>query len=202
MATRGFSGRTLGAALAAGAAVVSLACGAPARHEEAASPLSATAVTPSGESNAVSASANDKERVTLCHYDAVTGTYFDLVLPLSAVQGHLNHGDRPGSCTASCPCFTAEDIAAAASRCSTTVLASCPVTYSLGLFCAAASDTAPVGNLGYWESVVGQDSCSWTTWDPVSGNAVTETRPVDAIQFQACRSVLVTGPYYPALCPD
>jgi hypothetical protein len=81
------------------------------------------------------------EKVLLCHKGK------DLEVPPSAVGGHLRHGDSLGSCSApiGCPCFSSDDIQAAASQCSTTVVPTCSVgdPYYLFLGCATGGNVPP-----------------------------------------------------------
>jgi hypothetical protein len=143
-----------------------------------------------------------------------------------SLRAHLRHGDTRGRCaahppkprpkptpkprpkptptpppSAQCPCFNRGDIESAASQCSS-LSASCPATFSLGLFCAPGGTGGTVGNVGYWEAVVGQDTCSWTSWDPITGDSITQTLPVDAAQFEACRRAITSSSPYPASCPQ
>jgi len=145
-------------------------------------------------------SASCRGKVLICHKHKRS-----LWVPRWALRGHQRHGDSLGQCgappAATCPCFSRADIEAAASGCGN-LNASCPATYSLGLFCAPGGSSGTVGNVGYWEAVVGQNSCSWTVWDPLTGDATTQTRPVDADQFTACRTALTSSSPYPASCPQ
>jgi hypothetical protein len=81
------------------------------------------------------------EKVLLCHKGR------DKEVPPSAVGGHLRHGDSLGSCSApiACPCFSADDIQAASSQCSTTVTQTCSVgnPYYLFLGCEAGGSVPP-----------------------------------------------------------
>jgi hypothetical protein len=161
-------------------------------------------------------SASCRGKTLICHKKKKS-----LWVSQSALRAHFRHGDTLGRCPlpppkpkpkpkpkptptpppAQCPCFSRTDIESAASQCSN-LNASCPATFSLGLFCAPGGSSGTVGNVGYWEAVVGQDSCSWTTWDPLTGDAITQSRPVDAAQFDACRTAITTSSPYPASCPQ
>jgi len=131
-------------------------------------------------------SASSADKVLICHKGKES-----LWVSSSAVPGHQGHGDILGECgaAATCPCFSQADIDAAASGCSS-LTAFCPATYSLGLFCNTTTTSA-----GYWEAVVGQNSCTWTV------GSITETRPVDAGQFEACRVAITSSALYPPACP-
>jgi uncharacterized protein (TIGR02145 family) len=45
------------------------------------------------------ASANKQTKITICHYDAVTGTSKTMQVTENALAGHLSHGDLQGSCS-------------------------------------------------------------------------------------------------------
>jgi len=146
-------------------------------------------------------SASCRGKVLLCHKGRRS-----LWVPRWAVRGHQRHGDQLGKCDApppqaTCPCFSRSDIESAAAGCSN-LNASCPATFSLGLFCSPGGSGGTVGNLGYWEAVVGQDTCSWTEWDPLTGDAVTQTLPVTTAEFEACRSAITSSSPYPSSCPQ
>lgn len=159
-------------------------------------PLAVQAVQPGDEDGAgVTASGNGK--LTVCHKGK------DLSVSASALGGHLGHGDRLGSCSpaVACPCFSASGLAAVAASCTATLNASCPQPYSLGLYCAAAGGGGTIGNLGLFEARLGTDTCSTSTFDPVSGGDVTSTLNVTPAQYEACRQAIVGSPVYPASCP-
>jgi hypothetical protein len=158
-------------------------------------------------------SASCRGKTLICHKKKTS-----LWVSQSSLRAHFRHGDTLGRCPvlppkphpkptptpqppAQCPCFSRGDIESAASQCSN-LSASCPATFSLGLFCAPGGSGGTVGNVGYWEAVVGQDTCSWTSWDPLTGDAVTQTLPVDDAQFQACRTAITSSSPYPASCPQ
>jgi hypothetical protein len=129
MSTRTLLSRsTLGAGLAVAAALVSLTCGGGAGPESVTGQEVAVARGGEGEAGQVSALATDKDkdRVDVCHYDAVTGTYSELMVPGSALDPHLGHGDfvKPYDdydCTqgppSPCPCFSAYSIDSGVSQC-------------------------------------------------------------------------------------
>jgi hypothetical protein len=163
-------------------------------------------------------SASCRGKLLICHKRKKT-----LWVSHAALMAHLRHGDSMGACPApppkpkptptpaptptptppapaQCPCFSRSDIEAAASQCGN-LNASCPTTFSLGLFCAPGGSTGTVGNLGYWEAVAGQESCSRTIWDPLTGDPMVQTLPVDALELEACRAEITTSSPYPASCP-
>jgi len=45
------------------------------------------------------AAANKQAKITLCHYDAVTGKSKTIEVAQNALSGHLSHGDLPGDCS-------------------------------------------------------------------------------------------------------
>jgi hypothetical protein len=136
--------------------------------------------------------------ITVCHKGK------NLKVSANALAGHLRHGDRLGACTppaTSCPCFTSSGLGEVAAQCSAPPIASCGAPYSLNLFCAPGGGTGTVGNLGYFEALLGTNTCSTTTTDPLAGNEITTTLPVTAAQFEACKQAIVGSAYYPASCP-
>jgi hypothetical protein len=127
MSTRALLSRsTFGAGLAVAAALVSLTCGGGAGPEAVTGPEDAVARVGEGEAGQVSALATDKDkdRVAVCHYDAVTATYSELIVPGNALDPHLGHGDfeKPDDdydCNQGppCPCFSAYSIDFGVSQC-------------------------------------------------------------------------------------
>jgi len=147
----------------------------------------------------------------VCHY--ADGKYNLLQVSRWAAIAHLAHHRRDrkpyanGSCTtpppvATCPCFSAEDLAGLQGQCPAglTLAVSCPVQYSVQAFCSAGGG-APRGNLGYFEAKVGAGYCQTTSTDPVSGDTVTVQKPVTNAEYGACKTALVGSPVYPASCP-
>ena len=57
-----------------------------------------------------------------------------------------------------------------------------------------------MGDLGYFEAIVGQGTCSTTTRD-ADGNELTTTLAVTSAQFDACKQAIIGSSYYPASCP-
>jgi hypothetical protein len=157
----------------------------------------APAVLSAGGEEGGGVEASAAHKITVCHKGK------DLKVAAAALGGHLAHGDRLGSCTpaVACPCFTAAGIADVAAQCSGTLLASCPATYSVQLFCAPSGGSGTIGNLGLFEARLGTDSCSTTFADSTTGNPVTVTLPVSPEQFEACRKAIVDSPVYPSSCP-
>ncbi len=147
-----------------------------------------------GEQGVVTASS--APQITVCHKGK------DLQVAAAALGGHLGHGDRLGSCTEVCPCFTSAGLAEVAAQCSAPPIASCGAPYSINLFCAPGGTGGTVGNLGYFEARLGAGTCSVTTQDLMTGNPITATLPVTAGQFEACRQAIVGSAYYPGTCPQ
>lgn len=144
--------------------------------------------------------ASAKGKLTICHKGQ------SKQVPPSALSGHLGHGDRLGACApepdVACPCFTAAGLVDVAAQCSGSLNLSCPQTYSLNLFCAPGGGGGTVGNLGLFEARLGTGTCSTTSQDPMTGNPITDTKPVTEAQFEACRQAIVGIPFYPAGCPQ
>jgi hypothetical protein len=163
-----------------------------------AAPVAAQATGEEGEGS-VTSSCRTPRKITICHKGQT------LKVSLAALFAHLRHGDRIGPCAppaASCPCFTSTGLADVAAQCSAAPIASCGGDpYSLNLFCASGGGTGTVGNLGYFEALLGTNTCSTTTQDALTGEAVTTTLPVTAAQFEACKQAIVGSTYYPASCP-
>jgi len=166
---------------------------APALVQEAASPA-APAAQAGDEGGSVASSCRTPRKITICHKGQT------MQVSLLALFAHLRHGDRIGACAppvATCPCFTSAGLADIAAQCSAPPIASCGSAYSINLFCASGGS---VGSLGFFEAIVGSDTCSTTTQD-ANGNEVTNTLPVTAAQFDACKQAIIGNPYYPASCP-
>jgi len=158
------------------------------------SPTAVTAIQSAGEEpGAVTASR--VAQITVCHKGK------DLQVAPAALGGHLGHGDRLGSCSEVCPCFTSAGLGEVAAQCTAPPIASCGTPYSINLFCAPGGAGGTVGNLGYFEARLGAGTCSMTTQDLMTGGEITTTLPVTQVQFEACRQAIVQSTYYPATCP-
>lgn len=173
-----------------------LSCGGPA-SESLTSPSVATlaadekgGVTESGKSPSATA------KVLLCHKGK------ELTVAGPAVSAHLGHGDKLGSCSATCPCFSQEGIESLAATCSAGLVAQCDVQYSLQLYCSPGPFSS---NLGYFEAQVGRNSCVSITQDEETGDLVRTERAVNSAQYQACVDALVSSAPYqltdPGVCP-
>jgi hypothetical protein len=159
------------------------------------SPTAAAVAIQSGGGEDGAVAASSAALITICHKGK------DLQVAPSALGGHLKHGDRVGSCAGVCPCYTSAGLAEVAAQCSAPPIASCGAPYSINLFCAPGGGGGTVGNLGYFEARIGAGTCSTTTQDLMTGNEVTTTLPVTAVEFEACRQAIVGSTYYPATCP-
>jgi hypothetical protein len=158
-------------------------------------PTSPAAAAPAGvEGGGEGVSASAAGKVTVCHKGK------DLKVAAAAVPAHVAHGDRVGSCAATCPCFTAAALTEVAAQCTSALRVSCPVQYSLSLFCAPTGGGGVVGNLGYFEARLGTNTCSTVTQDPLTGNEIIDTRNLTPQQFESCRQALVGTPFYPTTC--
>jgi hypothetical protein len=132
-------------------------------------------LTESGKNKNKNKNKNGKSKVLLCHKGR------DLWVSSSAVAGHLRHGDTLGSCSApdTCPCFSALDIQAAASECSTTVTSTCSADDPYYLFLSC--DPAPPELGVYLSQSSGEAYCERTD---VLGS-FTQSGLTDA-EYQAC----------------
>lgn len=128
-------------------------------------PTSALDLTGLEDAGTFEASGNEA-RVLVCHKGR------DLLVAPSAVPAHLAHGDTQGSCqAAACPCFTADQVAAAAA---------CP---------GAATLCFQSGGQYLCEI-----QCPTATYDyflaPDHCDGPQLSSPIDDGQFQACFDVL------------
>lgn len=146
-----------------------------------------------GEDGVVASSAAAK--ITVCHKGK------DLKVAAAALAGHLQHGDRLGSCAPApaCPCFTSAGLAEVASYCPVEPFATCGEPYSINVQCAPGGS---ISSLGLFEARLGTDTCSTTTQDLLTGNELTATLPVTDAEFEACRQAIVGSAYYPGSCPQ
>jgi hypothetical protein len=174
-----------------------LSCGGPA--SESVTGPSTAAITTASDSGAIAASGKGSAAsalVLVCHKGK------DLMVAGPAVSAHLRHGDRLGSCSAVCPCFTKEGIDLLAATCSVGLVAQCPVQYSLQLYCSPGPFSS---NLGYFEAQLGTNSCVSITQDAVSGDLTRTEIAVSGAQYDACRAAIVTSTAYqstsPTSCP-
>jgi hypothetical protein len=164
--------------------------------EDPAPPIAAQ--SPAEDEQGGVASSHARPKITTCHKGQT------LKVSLAALFGHLRHHDRLGACAppvATCPCFTSAGLADMAAQCSAAPIATCGNPYSLNLFCAAGGGTGTVGNLGYFEAILGAGTCSTVTQDATTGEEVTTTLPVTSAQFDACKQAIVGSAFYPASCP-
>ena len=193
------------AVLAVVAAGGSWSCGGP--YD---SPTAPVAVQPESPAATVAAQTNGEPGgsgvTSSCHRHNVTICHKGQTLQVSmlALIAHLRHHDRLGACepaVATCPCFTSTGLADVASQCDVAPIASCPEQYSINLFCAPGGGGGTVGNLGLFEARLGTGTCSTTSQDLMTGEAVTTTLAVTSAQYAACKQAIVASSYYPASCP-
>jgi len=184
------------AALAAG--VVALSCGGGAERSSITAP---PILADPDAGGSVNASATAKQEV--CHYDATLGTFATLSLTSQAVAAHIKSHtkDYSGACqTASCPCFTAADLAVNCGDMSMGVQCPAPPEYGLGAFCYGEAWV----NLGLKSVNPVDKSCFMEDWDPVSGNpAPVAVSGLTDAEVDACKQLILNSPYYPkdGSCP-
>lgn len=176
------------AALAAG--VLALSCGGGAERESVTAPPTLAAPDAGGS---VTASATVKQEV--CHYDAVLDTYTTLNLTSQALAAHLKSHtkDYAGACrTATCPCFTAEQLAL---TCDGVIMGCEPPAYTFYKTCPGASI------LGIWDVIPEAGSCSAYTPFAYDYPDVALSG-ISADEAAACVQLIVNSPNYPASCPQ
>ena len=190
---------------ALGASLVGLSCGGGER-DNVAGPAPAQPPTASTDTGAVTESAQP-QMVQVCHYDATTGSVSDISLPEKAVKGHLGHGDVLGACApAACPCFEAADLAQTCGP-GATLFPTCPdPKFSFNAFCGdseCGQACPPSSNLGLRQVNPTERSCRRDAWDPSTGdyNPVSATN-LSGAEVAACKSLIVSSPYYPTSCPQ
>jgi hypothetical protein len=159
-ASKIFNGVVLAAATALG-----LSCHGGLETQGVTGPTSTADLTALEDTGTFEASGRD-DQVLVCHKGR------DLLVATSAVPAHLAHGDTLGSCQpAGCPCFTADQVAAAAA---------CPGAATLCFqsggqyLCEIQCPTAT------YDYFLAPDRCDGPQVDS----------PIDASQFQACFDVL------------
>jgi hypothetical protein len=156
------------------------------------SPASPTApVDVAGGDEAGAATASAAGKITICHKGQ------ELRVSVNALGGHIGHGDRVGSCAATCPCFSSAGIEQMAGQCPVGLLVGCYPAYSISMFCVSGGS---VGNMGSFEAYLGSNTCS-TTLQDAYGNFSTSTQNVTPEEYEACRQALVGSTPYPAYCP-
>jgi hypothetical protein len=183
---------------APGVAVVALAvamgawsCGGSSPTESLTSPA---AVQTDDSGGTVTASGAGK--VTICHKGR------ELQVSANAIGGHVGHGDRVGSCTATCPCFTSGGIDSLAAQCTATLLTQCGQPYSIALmFCVPSGGSGGAsGSLGSFEAILGSNTCTATVKN-TQGTWETTTLPVTPAEYEACKQAIVGSTAYPGSCP-
>jgi len=106
-------------------------------------------------------------KVTVCHKGQ------DLRVASSALPAHLAHGDTEGSCSSPCPCYSADQVAAAASCEGATTQC---VRFGDSYLCRIACDSAS------FDYFLAPDSC-----EGPGGTSL-----VDSAQYDACFDILLT----------
>jgi hypothetical protein len=180
-----FTARMAPVVIVLAAAVISGSCGGPQE-----SPTSPVAVERAdGESGSVTAAAAAK--VTVCHKGQ------ELRVATSALGGHLGHGDRLGSCAATCPCFTSAGIDQMAAQCDANLYVDCSEKYSVAMFCWGNGGGA---NLGAFQAILGTDTCGTVLKDS-TGAFVESSQAVSAAEYEACKQAIFGSSSYQPYCP-
>jgi hypothetical protein len=169
--------------------VVALSCGSGAERQTVSGPAP-VALQPTTADDGGSVTEAAKPATTLlCHYDATTGTKSDLNVPVTAVQGHLGHGDGLGSCIV-CPCFSAADLApSCGGNITTTELCTGSPKYDVFLGCPTG------GGIVFVVEVTLDVTLQTCSADRAQGND-TPLTTLTLPQEEACRTVIVSSPYY------
>ena len=137
---------------------------------------------PALDDGTVSESGNES-KILICHKGK------DKSVPPDAVDTHLSHGDKVGSCP--CPCFSAADISTTARSCTGELTPVCTIgaSSSLTLLC----DFGPSGVIGvYLSQTAKRGSCSRTERDPFIDLKASQ---VTAAEHKACVDALVLSGY-------
>ena len=154
------------------------------------SPTSPVAVERTdGEGGSVTSSA--AARITVCHKGRELG------VSASALGGHLGHGDRLGSCAATCPCFTSAGIDQMAGQCDANLYVDCSERYSVAMFCWGDGGGA---NLGAFQAILGTDTCGTVLKDS-TGAFVESNQAVSPVEYEACKQALFGSTAYQPYCP-
>ncbi len=144
-----------------------------------------------GEDGTITSSGRRHGKVFVCHKGRKT-----LWVSRRALRGHTRHGDTRGRCSrpppAPCPCFSGDDINAAALSCTSTVTPQCGMgdPYSLALICSDSGGSVPPIVLGVYQTVSG-GSCSR---QDVDGTVTTQNGLTDA-EYQGCVNVINSSGY-------
>lgn len=125
------------------------------------------AAAPGVEDSGTFEASKRTDKVVVCHKGK------DLRVAPSAVAAHLRHGDTEGSCSSPCPCFTADQVAAAASC---DGAATQCIRFGDSYLCRIVCDSAS------FDFFLASDTCE----GPRSSS------PVDSTQHDACFDILLT----------
>jgi hypothetical protein len=180
-----FTARVAPVVIVLAVAVIAGSCGGPQE-----SPTSPVAVERAdGEGGSVTSSA--AAQVTVCHKGQ------ELRVATSALGGHLGHGDRLGSCAATCPCFTSAGIDQMAGQCDANLYVDCSEKYSVAMFCWGNGGGA---NLGAFQAILGTDTCGTVLKDS-TGAFVESSRAVSPAEYEACKQAIFGSSSYQPYCP-
>ena len=161
-------------------ALALVACGGSMRRESVTSAPVVESAPSAVDNGTVSESGVDK--VPVCHKGVTK------MVPQGAVEDHLGHDDTRGAC---CPCFSANEINAAAMACGGEVLLPiCMVGASASLVLICASSEARV--LGDYRSSSAGGICSQRDME---GNLT--SAEVSADQHLGCVNEMESTPYCP-----
>jgi hypothetical protein len=130
-------------------------------------------------------------KVTVCHKGQ------ELRVATSALGGHLGHGDRLGTCAATCPCFTSAGIDQMAAQCDANLYVDCSEKYSVAMFCWGNGGGA---NLGAFQAILGTDTCGTVLKDS-TGAFVESSQAVSAAEYEACKQAIFGSSSYQPYCP-
>jgi hypothetical protein len=182
-----FASRLTPLVVALGIAAIAGSCGGSPTSPT--SPVAVAADAAGGEGGSVTSSA--VARLTVCHKGR------EIVVSTSALGGHLGHGDRLGSCAATCPCFTSAGIDQMAGQCDANLYVDCSEKYSVAMFCWGTWGGA---NLGAFQAILGTDTCGTVLKDS-TGAFVESSQAVSAAEYEACKQAIFGSSSYGPSCP-
>jgi len=177
--------RVIPLVVAVAVAVIAGSCGG--QQESPTSPVAVERTD--GEGGSVTSSAAG--RITVCHKGQ------ELRVATSALGGHLGHGDRLGSCAATCPCFTSAGIDQMAGQCDANLYVDCSERYSVALLCWGDGGGAA---LGAFQAILGTETCGTVLKDS-NGAFVQSSQAVSPAEYEACKQALFGSTAYQPYCP-
>ena len=142
------------------------------------------------EDGTITTSGRSHGKVLVCHKGRKT-----LWVSQSALPAHTRHGDTRGRCnrppTATCPCFSGNDITTAA-QCASTLTPVCNMgdPYSLALVCSDSGGSVPPVVLGVFQTASG-GSCSLQD----ANGMITTQNGITDDEYQACVNVINQSGY-------